>query len=74
MNLSTTKLSGSTSDDNLAVAVEDGNDILRECAGGCGKKILFFGFPDENDWGENLDGALCLECKSNPLKHTPYQE
>jgi hypothetical protein len=76
MSLSVTKISGSTSGDDrdLVVPVEDGGDLLRECAGGCGKKILFFGFPKNKDWGSQLEGALCVECRSKPLKHVAGKE
>jgi fermentation-respiration switch protein FrsA (DUF1100 family) len=73
MSLSVTKTSGSVEEyeADAAVPVEDGNDLLRECAGKCGKKILFFGFLDSSDWGEGVEGALCVECRSKPLKHIP---
>lgn len=55
-----------------ATVVEDGADILRICAGGCEKKILFFGFLETGvEWGAEVEGALCLECRAKPLKHTP---
>jgi len=40
---------------------ETGNDLLRLCAGGCGNKILFFGFPETEDWSESVIGALCVQ-------------
>lgn len=43
---------------------EDGSELLRECAGGCRKKILIFTFSTPEDWGEEIEGALCLECKT----------
>lgn len=78
MALSTVKTSGSLSaeidEKDAAVPVEDGNDLLRVCAGGCGKKILFFGFPETGvEWSAEVEGSLCLECRSSPLKHTPVQ-
>lgn len=54
-------------DPDAGVPVEDGSDILRECAGGCGQKILVFG-PQPDDWGEGVAGAFCLECRSRPFK------
>lgn len=75
MALNIVKKSGSLPteiDSNAAVPVEDGADILRICAGGCGKKILFFGFPETGvEWSAEVAGALCLECTAHPLKHTP---
>lgn len=78
MALSTIKTSGSLSaeanEKDIAIVVEDGNDLLRTCAGGCGKKILFFGFPETGiEWSREVEGALCLECRASPLKHTPVQ-
>lgn len=49
-------------------AYEEGNTVLMECFGGCKKKILIFGPVDAKDWGEGMDGALCLECKAKGLK------
>lgn len=76
MSLTTTKTSGSVEDFeiDIAVPVEDGNDLLRLCAGKCGKKILFFGFPGSDDWAEGVEGALCVECRSKPLKHIPKEK
>lgn len=48
-------------------APEEGADILKECFGGCKKKILVFSLPSTEDWGENTEGALCLECKARLL-------
>lgn len=61
------------------VAMSSGSDadsiafeMLRPCMGGCGQKILFFGFPEnKEDWGSQVEGTLCLECRSKPLKHIP---
>lgn len=52
-------------DDVLVVDVElEENDILRDCAGKCGQKILDFGMP-AGDWGDSMvEGAFCLECRS----------
>lgn len=66
MLLSVTKKSGSVEDTDMAIPVETGDDLLIECSGGCGKKILFFGTPLKDS-----EGILCLECMSAPLKHTP---
>lgn len=77
MALTVTRVSGSgghTDDEDIAVPVDDGNDLLVECSGGCGKKILSFGFPESSDWGDSTEGALCLECRALPLKHTPVGE
>lgn len=76
MALTVTKTSGSVGSPevDVGVPVEDGNDLLRECAGGCGKKILFFGFPEPGEWGEQVEGSLCVECRSKPLKHTPKEK
>jgi len=74
MSLSITKNSGSISSDELdvdiAVLVEDGEDILRLCPGGCKKKILFFGFDaqSEKDWGEQLDDMMCIDCKTRIMR------
>lgn len=78
MALSVTKASGSVSDhhddDDLAVVVDEADDILQPCAGGCGKKILSFGFSGDSDWGEKMAGTLCIECLAKPLKHEPAGE
>ena len=70
MVLSITKKSGSVASEELdaAVPVEDGNDILKLCPGGCKKKVLFFGFSGSADWGEQLDNAMCIDCKTRLLK------
>ena len=47
---------------------ENGNDLLRECAGKCGKKILFFGLSADADWKDAIDGAFCLDCRAKLLK------
>lgn len=44
-----------------AIQEETGNDLLRECAGECGQKILIF--------GDEKEGAFCLDCKAKS-----YQE
>ena len=57
-------------DELLAVDVEledDGSDILKECFGGCGKKILIFGPGLSEEWGDGVAGALCLECKAKSI-------
>lgn len=41
---------------------EDGSDILRDCAGGCGQKIFIFAGTVE-DWGANVEVAHCLPCR-----------
>lgn len=74
MTLAVTKSSGSKDDKDLAVPVEDGSDLLHECAGGCGNKILMFGVLNMEDWGRAAEGALCLECKMKPLKHDPKKK
>lgn len=76
MSLTVTKTSGSLVDheSDSAEAVEDGNDLLKECGGGCGKKILFFGFPESQEWPEGVEGALCVECRSKPLRHVPRED
>lgn len=53
-------------DDILVVEVEleDDSDILKDCAGKCGQKILDFGMPVTGDWGMNTEGAYCLECRA----------
>ncbi len=68
--MSITRNSGSAANDDtdLGVPVEDGNDILRLCPGGCKKKILFFGFDPELDWGDQLADAMCIDCKTRLLK------
>lgn len=70
MNLSVTRNSGSIveGDPDLAVAVEDGSDILQFCPGGCKKKVLFFGFNPYSDWGDQLKDAMCLECRTKLVK------
>lgn len=79
MALTVTKKSGSVGipdiDVDVEIPVDDGNDLLKECTGGCGKKILFFGFPDdESEWGDGVEGAYCIDCRSKPLKHTPKEK
>lgn len=66
-----TKTSGSLDDADLAVPVDGPEDILRDCAGGCGQKVLFFGFPPPGEWSDQVEGALCLTCRAKPLAHTP---
>jgi len=71
MILTTTRLSGSaenTDEENVAVPVEDGNDILHFCPGGCKKKVLFFGFNTDSDWGDQLNDSMCIECRSRLIK------
>ena len=70
MALTIVKNSGSVQrdDPDEAVEVDDGSDLLVVCAGGCGKKILFFDFPRTTEWGDATEGTLCLECKSRPLR------
>lgn len=74
--MTVTRTSGSVEDFEIdvAVPVDDGNDLLKDCAGGCGKKILFFGFPGSADWGEELEGSLCIDCRSKTFKHTPKEK
>lgn len=72
--MTVTKTSKTGSDEELAVPVEDGNDILKQCAGGCGKVVLFFGTNLADDWGAGVEGSLCLECRSKPLRHVPEGE
>lgn len=77
MSLTVTRTSGSAHDDadiDIAVPVDDGSDMLIECAGGCKKKILFFGFEKSEDWGEGVEGALCIDCRARPLKHASGSE
>ncbi len=74
MALSIIKTSGTlptdVEEDHKTTSIDDGSDLLRECAGGCGKKILFFGFPEiGSNWGAEVEGTLCLECSSSHLKH-----
>lgn len=72
MSLSaSTTASGSLTENIVSTEtiIDDGSDILTECAGGCGKKILFFGHPVSNDWGDGIDGAFCLECRTASLSH-----
>jgi hypothetical protein len=69
--LTMVKNSGSLSSDDeldIAVEVDDGDDLLKLCAGGCGQKILVFSLESEN-WGEHIDGALCLECKTKQITY-----
>lgn len=55
-------------------SAESESDILRPCAGECGQKILFFGFPGTGEeWTKEIEGALCMECRSKPLKHIPVK-
>lgn len=75
MPLSITRTSGSVDlmEDDWAEEVDDGNDLLRECEGGCGKKILFFSSPrpkksKKKFTPEELEQLMCLECRSKPLK------
>lgn len=42
----------------------DASDILQECAGKCGKKILLF-LSTANDWGDGTDGQLCIDCRAH---------
>ena len=39
---------------------ESGNDLLVDCAGGCGKKIL--NFFSTYTWADGVTSAMCLEC------------
>lgn len=48
----------------VEVELEDNSDILRDCAGKCGQKILSFSLPSTDNWGDNTEGAFCLECRA----------
>lgn len=54
------------SEDVLVVDVEleTGDDLLRDCLGGCRQKILVFGVAQAGDWGDGVVGAYCLECRA----------
>lgn len=72
MALTTTRLSGSGAEsDDDGVLVDDGADMLAECPGGCGKKVLKFSTFVDDDWGDSVEVLMCLECRAKPLKHTP---
>lgn len=55
-------------DDVLVVDIEleTGNDLLKECAGGCRQKILTF-FGSSENWGENVEASYCLDCRARLL-------
>jgi hypothetical protein len=69
--LTMVKNSGSLSPDDeldIGVEIDNGDDLLKLCAGGCGQKILAFAVSSD-DWGEHIDGALCLECKTKQITY-----
>ena len=76
MHATVIKNSGSVSveDNDMAVTVDDPNELLRLCPGGCKKMILFFG--DDNvvsgsvDWAEQISNMMCLDCRAKLLKGT----
>lgn len=51
----------------LSGSTETDEDVLIECVGGCGKKILRF-FSVFSGAAEVSAAHLCLECRSKPLK------
>jgi len=66
------KNSGSAEDSDMAIIVDDPDELLRLCPGGCKKKILFFG--DDNvasgsvDWADQINNMMCLDCRANLLR------
>ena len=62
-----TKKDYDADDSDLAVIVDDGNDLLIDCAGGCKKKILSFGTKKKGKRKNDLEGHFCIDCLSKKL-------
>jgi len=54
-----------TEEEFMELVIDEGDDILRPCAGLCGQKILYFEMgSDQDSWENRTDGAYCLECRA----------